>query len=334
MDYQTKQQKLLIVAELLNGDLAPITLELARSGREITNQMGAKLCGAVVGNDVNTIAKRMAKIVDEVYMLDHFLLKTFQAELFAYALENLCKEINPFIVIMGHNLQNLTLAPKLAYRLGAEIITDCISLTVKLPDNNILVTKAVFGAKFLSTFNFENTRCVVTLRPGSVEPIDPIFKEGIVIPFSLNLDPSMIKVKTIKAVKEEDVSLDKADVIVSGGRGVRDAEGLQLLYDLIKAFKKHFSHVELGGSRPLVDLHIIPSSRQIGLTGKIVAPKLYLAIGISGSLQHVTGIMKAKKIIAINVDPKSNIFKVADYGIVGKFEDILPPLIKKLEESV
>jgi electron transfer flavoprotein alpha subunit len=139
-------------------------------------------------------------------------------------------------------------------------------------------------------------------------------------------------VECTKRIKEESISLSKANAIVSAGRGVKDLDGISRLKGLIHILGTYFNRVELGASRPLVDTHVVPSSRQVGLTGEKVAPELYIAIGISGSLQHVTGILGAKKIVAINSNPKAPIFQVADYGIIGNFEEVVPALIKKLEE--
>jgi electron transfer flavoprotein alpha subunit len=178
----------------------------------------------------------------------------------------------------------------------------------------------------------ENPPYLVTLRSKAWEPIIPRAKKGEVIPFSPVLEEASIKLECTKKVREESINLNKADAIVSAGRGVKDAEGLSQLSGLINILGNYFRRVELGASRPLVDAHLVPSSRQVGLTGEKVAPELYLAIGISGSSQHVTGILGAKKIVAINSNPKAPIFQVADYGIIGNFEEVVPALIRKLKD--
>jgi electron transfer flavoprotein alpha subunit len=244
----------------------------------------------------------------------------------------LCEKMNPNAVLIGCTLDNLSLAPRLAYELGVEVITDCINLAIEPSTGCLLCTKPVYGAKVISTFKLERKPYMATLRPKTAEPIRPRPNLGEIIHFDPLIDENLIKVEMIERIKEESVSLDKAATIVAGGRGIKDAKGLEQLKELIKALRKYFTNVELGASRPLVDAHLVPSSRQIGLTGEKVSPELYIAVGISGSLQHLTGLLGAKKIIAINSDPKAPIFKVADYGVIGSFEEVVPAFKRKLEE--
>jgi electron transfer flavoprotein alpha subunit len=173
---------------------------------------------------------------------------------------------------------------------------------------------------------------MATIRPKAMEPIGPSSATGKIIHVDPVIDEPTVKVEVIEKINEETVSLNRAEAIVAGGRGVKNAEGLKQLRELVEVLERYFGRVELGASRPLVDARLVPSSRQIGLTGEKVAPELYIAVGISGSLQHLTGILGAKKIIAINTDPKANIFKVADYGVIGNFEEVVPALKRKLEK--
>jgi electron transfer flavoprotein alpha subunit len=213
-----------------------------------------------------------------------------------------------------------------------EVITDCIQLAIETGTGHLLCRKPVYGAKFIATFKLEKKPYLVTLRSKAWEAITPRATNGEVIHITPFFEEASVKVECTKKIKEESISLSKANAIVSAGRGVKDLEGINRLKGLINILNSYFNRVELGASRPLVDAHVVPSSRQVGLTGEKVAPELYIAIGISGSLQHVTGILGAKKIVAINNNPKAPIFQVADYGIIGNFEEVVPALIKKLEE--
>ena len=270
--------------------------------------------------------------MDEVYCINHPQLENFNSELYVNALEQLYQKVNPDVILMGCTLDNLDLAPRLAYRMGVQVITDCVQLAVEPETGYLLCTKPVYGAKVSSVFKLVKKPYMITLRPKAVQVIDLGSAKGKIIQFDPIIDKSLVKVRTVEKIKEETVSLNRAEAIVAGGRGVRDAEGLDQLKELVKVLKKYFSKVELGASRPLVDAHLVPSSRQIGLTGEKVAPELYIAVGISGSLQHLTGILGAKKIIAINTDTKANIFKIADYGVIGSFEEVVPALKRRLEE--
>ena len=330
-----KQDKarVLVFAEREGQEIPPITLELLQAGRELADQRGGNLCSVVLGNNIDNLSEEISQYSDEVYSLDHPLLASFDPEFHTSALYQLCHHVNPAAILMGHTVNNQHVAPKLAYEMGMEVITDCIQLAIETGTGHLLCSKPVYGAKFIATFKLEKKPYLVTLRSKAWEPIIPRATKGELIHITPVLDGASLKVECTESIREERISLNKADAIVSAGRGVKDAEGgLSRLNGLLEALGSYFSRVELGASRPLVDAHLVSSSRQVGLTGEKVAPELYIAIGISGSLQHVTGILRAKKIVAVNTDPKAPIFQFADYGIVGDFEEVVPALIRKLEE--
>jgi electron transfer flavoprotein alpha subunit len=327
-----ENSKVLVFVEREGHEVIPITFELLQAGRELADQVGGSLCSAVLGSEIDHLSQEISQYADEVYSLDHPLLASIAPEFHVSALNQLCQSLNPAAVLMGHTLNNQALAPKLAYQTGMEVITDCIQLAIEAGTGGLLCFKPVYGAKFIATFRLEKKPFLVTLRSKAWGLIAPRAKRGEVIPFAPALEEVPIKVESAKRVKEENINLSKAEAIVSAGRGVKDVEGLGRLSGLVNVLGAYFSRVELGASRPIVDAHLVPSSRQVGLTGEKVAPELYIAIGISGSLQHVTGILGAKKIVAINSNPKAPIFQVADYGVVGDFVEVIPALIKKLEE--
>jgi electron transfer flavoprotein alpha subunit len=323
---------ILILAEREGQGIASITLELLGMGKKIAHDMKKTLCVATIGHQIARPTGEISKYVDKVYSMDHPLLANFHGELYASALEQLCRNVNPEAVLMGHTLGNLDLAPRLAYKMEVQTITDCVQLTMERETGSLLCSKPVYGGKAVTTLKLKKKPFIVTLRPKVMEPSEPGPVQGEIIDFNPSINEFTARVQLIETIREESVSLNKAEVIVAGGRGIKDAEGLKLLKELVRVLKRYFNRVEFGGSRPLVDARLIPSSRQIGLTGEKVAPAIYIAVGISGSLQHVTGIVGAKKIIAINSNPKAPIFGTADYGVIGNFEDVLPALMRKLEE--
>jgi electron transfer flavoprotein alpha subunit len=331
-DISREGGRILVLAEREGRGFASITFELVGIGRKIVNDSKATLCVAILGHEISDATREIAKFADEVYSLDHPLLQNFKPELYSNALEQLCQKVNADIVLMGCTLNNLDLAPRLAYKIGAQVITDCIDLAIEPETGHLLCTKPIYGAKVISTFKLERKPYMVTLRRKAAEPGTPRPDQGKIVHFDPVIDETLVKVETIERIKEESVSLDKAAAIVAGGRGIKNAEGIEQLKELTRVLRKYFAKVELGASRPLVDAHLVPSSRQIGLTGEKVSPELYIAVGISGSLQHLTGILGAKKIIGINTDPKAHIFNVADYGVIGPFEEVLPALKGMLEE--
>jgi electron transfer flavoprotein alpha subunit len=324
--------RIFVLVEREGPTIAPITFELLGMGKRIVTELRGILCAVTIGHEVIDISSKITHFVDEVYSVDHLQFKSFKAELYINVLEQLYQDVNPDVVLMGCTLNNLDLAPRLAYRMGVPVITDCIRLAVEPETGHLLCTKPVYGGKITSILKLMKKPYMVTLRPKAMEPVGPGSATGRIIDVDPVIDESTVKVEMIEKINEETVSLDRAKAIVAGGRGVKNAEGLGQLKELVGVLKKYFGKVELGASRPLVDAHLVPSSRQIGLTGEKVAPELYIAVGISGSLQHLTGVLGAKKIIAINTDTKANIFKVADYGIIGSFEEVVPALKKKLDE--
>jgi electron transfer flavoprotein alpha subunit len=276
-------------------------------------------------------SQTLASYVHEVYFLDDHRFDQFAPELYASALEKLCRTLNPDALLLGGSLDSLDIASRLASGLGADVITDCVRVDVGAGSRDMLCTKPVYNGAILATFKLNKKPCVLTIRPKAAESPEPNFEAGKIVPFDADENEPVVKVTLIEKIEEEHVDISEAKAIVSAGRGVKDSEGIDTLIDLIRTLRQFFSIVELGGTRPLVDSKLIPSSRQVGLTGKKVAPEIYIAVGISGSMQHVSGITGANKIIAINSSPDAYIFKVADYGVVAEYEEVVPAFRKKLE---
>lgn len=327
-----QDKKILILAETEDGEIGSMTLGLLRAGRGLADKIKGELCTAVLGHNVSEPAIEIAYFSDEVYLLDNTLLATFQVDFYTNTLEQLCRKIDPDIVLMGHTIDNLDLAPRLAYRMGTQLITDCIDFDIDPESWHLLCTKPVYGDNAVAIFMCTKKPQMATLRPNIMEDMERGSTKGKVINFEPTIDKSTVQLELVESVKGESVRLDKADAIVAGGRGIHKIEGLQRLEELIEILRRYFSKVELGASRPLIDAGWLPHSRQVGLTGEKASPELYIAIGISGALQHLTGIFRSKKIVAINKDEQAPIFNYADYGIVGDYEEVVPALIEKLKE--
>ena len=216
--------------------------------------------------------------------------------------------------------------------MGTQLFTDCIALDVDPEKGTLIYTKLIYGGNATAIFTAERKPEIATLRPEMMEPMEQDCHKGNIISLTVDIDESTAGVKLVERFSEETIRLDKADAIVSGGRGVKEYEGLKELEGLVEVLKRHFDKVELGASRPLIDAGWLPTSRQIGLTGEKVSPDLYIAVGISGASQHLSGITRSKKILAINTDPQAPIFNSADYGIVGNYEEIVPAFSRKLSE--
>jgi len=325
-----KKRRILILAEREGRKIAPITFELLGMGKGLSHDLKGTLCTTILGNEIDDLSNEVAHFSDEVYSLNHVLLEEFQVDLYAHALEGLCRNIFPDVVVMGHTLDNLDLAPRLAYKLGTELITDCVDLEIEAEGKHLLCKKPVYSENAIASFLIEKKPLMATLRPGSLRDVERRVTKGKIVHFHPAIDKSLMKTELVEKIPGESVSLDKADAIVAGGRGIKSIGGLKDLEELVDVLKKYFPKVELGASRPLIDAGWLPHSRQLGSTGEKANPNLYIAIGISGAPQHLSGILGSKKIVAINKDEQAPIFESADYGVVGEYENVIPALIKKL----
>jgi len=325
--------EVLILGEIKDGSPDLRTLELLGAGKKLGDGAGGGCSILLMGDAVSGAADKAAAYGPHtVYRVEHPLLKGFQPDLWLSALEQACRRIHPSVLLMSHGFVGMDLGPRLACRLNSRLTTDCIDLSIDPEDGLLLRTKPVSGGNAISVFKCPGKPQLATVRGKVFAPAEPGQTPGEMEDIQVEIDPSMIRVESIEIVEEETVSLDKANVVVAGGAGLGEADGFELLEELAAALRKSFSNVMIGCSRVAVDKGWISSDHQVGLTGTMISPDIYVAVGISGAIQHLVGMVHSKKIIAINTDPGCNIFKVADYGIVEDYEDIVPALVEKLEE--
>lgn len=325
--------ELLVLGEIKDGALDSRTLEMLSAGKDLAQEAGSKLSLVLMGESVGDVAQSVATYGPEtVYQIEDPLLKGYNSDLWLAALEQFCKETRPQMLLMAHSFIGAELGPRLACRLDSRLTTDCIDLAVDSAEGRLLGTKAVSGGNAISVFKCAGATQMVTVRGNVFPPAEAGNSAGSVVPFTVNIDESMSLTESLEIVVEDTVALDKARVIIAGGAGLGDEDGFEMLEELAEKLSESFGSVMIGCSRMAVDKGWISSDHQIGLTGTIIAPDIYVAVGISGAIHHLVGMVHSKKIIAINTDPSCNIFKVADYGIVEDFETILPELIDKLEE--
>jgi electron transfer flavoprotein alpha subunit len=323
----------LILGEVKEGSLDIRTLELMGIGKKLAGDLGAGLSVALVGDAASALAEQAVSYgPDRVYKLEHRLLKGFNPDLWLASLEQACKEINPKIFLMSHGPMGMELGPRLAFRLNTRLTTDCVDLSIDPEDGLLLRTKPVSGGNAISKFKCPGEPQLATVRGKVFEPAEAVDGKGEIVDVAPEIDESMIKVESIEVVKEDVVALDKANVVVAGGAGLDDEEGFEILQELAETLSKYFGSVMIGCSRVAVDKGWISSDHQVGLTGTMISPDIYIAVGISGAIQHLVGMIQSKKIIAINTDPGCNMFKVADYGIVEDYEKVIPALVERLEE--
>jgi electron transfer flavoprotein alpha subunit len=323
----------LVFGEISEGKLSAIATELLGCGRKLADDLGQELSAVLVGSGVGSYAQEaIAFGADKVYVVDDPLLKDYQPDSYVVALEKVAKQVMPQIILLGQTSIGSDIAPRLAFRLETAATLDCVALEIDTGSKRLLQTKPVYGGNAQAVFVFETDPQIVTVRAKSMTPMPrDDSKKGEVVNIDAGIDPSVIKVKVLEKVKEEveGIKLEDAAVIVSGGRGIGGDEGFKKLEELAKFMKG-----AVGATRPACDNGWMPDKAQVGLTGKIVTPDLYIAVGISGASQHMAGCSGSKTIVAFNKDPEANIFKMAHYGVVGDWKKTFPAFAEKIKELV
>ena len=321
----------MIYGEVIEGKLSAMATELLGCGRELADELGQELSAVLVGSDVSNLAQEaIAFGADKVYVVDDPLLKDYQADAYVAVMEKVAKQAMPQILLLGQTSVGRDLAPKLGFRLGTAATTDCVALSIDPDSKRLLLTKPVYGGSAQAIYTSESDPQIATVRAKVMSPLAPdTSKKGEVITIEAGLEESAIRTKVLEKVKEEveGIKLEDAPVVISGGRGIAGPEGVEQLTELAKLMKG-----AVGASRPACDSGWVAETLQIGLTGKIVTPDLYIAIGISGSSQHLAGCSSSKTIIAINKDAEANIFKVAHFGVVGDWKKVFPAFAEKVKE--
>lgn len=323
----------LICGEILEGNITTVTRELLNTGRDLGDKLKQPLHLLLVGPDTEDAAQEGIFLgADKVYWISHPSFYETTPEDYLVPILEACEQTSPLIIIFGHTDMGRDIAPRLAAKQGSSVCMDCISLDIDRDTQSLLQSKPVYGGNAVAvwTSHKEHAPYIVTLRPRSSQPAEPDTdrkREVISLAFS---DPSSSSQSTLlKTVKEEvkGIKLEDAKVIVAGGGGIAGPEGFELLQDLARILRG-----TVGISRVPCDEGWMPKSLEIGQTGHLVSPDLYLAVGISGAPQHLAGCTSAKCIVAINKDPEANIFREADLGIIADYREALPALIDKIKE--
>lgn len=310
-----------------------VGLELLSVGRGLADKQGGKLCGIVIGNNVDSSVKAAASHgADLVYVVEGKEYEHYTTDAYAHALCTLVEKYGPTSILIGATNNGRDLGPRVSCRLKTGLTADCTSLAIDEESGNVAWTRPAFGGNLMATILCPDNRPQIgTVRPG-------VFKKGDadegrsaeIVKEDIHVEASAIRTELIEVIKElagELVDLEGAEIIVSGGRGVGGPDG----FKPVKALAEALGGV-VGASRAAVDSGWISHSHQVGQTGKTVGPKIYIACGISGAIQHVAGMSSSKTIIAINKDETAPIFNVADYGVVGDLFEILPVLTAEINK--
>jgi electron transfer flavoprotein alpha subunit len=321
----------LVCGEVVEGKLAAITAEMLGGGRKLAEKLGEELSVVLLGSEVKGLAaEAIALGADKVYVVDDPVLKDYQTDAYVMAMENVVNQLSPRVLLLGQTSMGRDLGPRLAFRLKTALSMDCTELDIDAESKLLIQTRPVYGGNARAVFTTESLPQMSTVRAKAMSPLQrDDSRKAEVVDIPSGVDPSKIMAKFVQKVKEEvvGVKLEEAPAVVGGGRGIGGPDGFKQLEDLARLFKG-----AVGATRPAIDNGWVPSSIQVGLTGKIVAPELYIAIALSGSSQHMAGCSGSKTIVAINKDPEANIFREAQFGIVADWKQAVPAFTEKVQE--
>ncbi|MDO5047796.1 MAG: electron transfer flavoprotein subunit alpha/FixB family protein [Anaerococcus sp.] len=315
-----------------DGSALNVGLELLNPGRKMADVLKEKLYAVIIGSDVSKAIEEVKDYgVDGVISVNGDVYKEYNTEVYAHALHTLVQKYQPNVILVGATNLGRDLAPRVSSRLGTGLTADCTELDVDFETGNIKWTRPTFGGNLMAQILCPDSRPQMgTVRPGVFSKAEKDRKEEIEeISEDITYDKE-IRTKILDFIPREegdDVDLAGAEYIVSAGRGIGDPSKIKIVEDFANALG-----ATLGSSRPLVDAGWISHSHQVGQSGTTVGPKIYIAVGISGAIQHLAGIGASDIVIAINKDPDAPIFDVADYGIVGDLFEVVPKLTQLIKE--
>jgi len=327
----SENKDILVYCEAAGGKLTSMATELLGAGSRLAPASGGELSAVLIGSDVSGPAQEaIAYGARKVYVVEDPYLKDYATEPYLVVLEKVIRQAAPEIILLGQTAAGRDLAPWLAFHLNTGATMDCTALEIDPARKRLLMTRPVYGGNAQAVQVCETDPQIATVRNKAVAPLaKDSARQGQVIKVMAGIDPAAIKTRVIERKVEAaaGVKLEEARVVVSGGRGIGSAAGFKQLEEIAAILKG-----AVGATRPPCDKKWIADTQQIGLTGKVVSPDLYIAVGLSGASQHLSGFSSAKTIVAINKDPEANIFKVAHYGIVADWKAILPAFTAKLKE--
>ena len=319
-----------VFAEQREGKLAKVALQLLGRARDLADELEQKVVAVLIGHNITHLAKELiAYQADTVYIADDERLKDYLTLPFTTIITGLIKRYKPNIFLYGATFIGRDLAPRIAQRVNTGLTADCTRLTIEEDTGLLDQTRPAFGGNIMATIQTPDHRPqMATVRPGimKVKPFDPD-RSGEIINVTPEIEQDDLIARIIEVAKDSraKVNLEEAKIIVSGGRGVGSKEGFVILEELAELLG-----AEVGGSRVAVESGFIEQDHQVGQTGKTVAPELYIACGISGSIQHRAGMSTSKIIVAINKDPEAQILTVSDYAIIGDLHEVIPVLTREL----
>lgn len=323
-------QGVFAIAEQRDGEIRKISYEMVSEGRRLADVLGQELTAVLLGSNVKDKAAELGQHgADRILVAEDARLDPYTTDAYVSVIAQLVKEGDPAVLLMGASVQGKDLSARLAANLDVGMAQDCTNFSIE--DGNLVAVRPIYAGKAYTKVTFENSwPQVATARPNVMTISEPdSSRSAEIIDAAFTLDDDALKTKVVDVVKDESgkVDLTEADKIVSGGRGMKGPENYKILEDLADLIG-----ATVGASRSAVDAGWRPHSDQVGQTGKVVSPNLYIACGISGAIQHLAGMSTSKVIVAINKDEDAPIFQKADYGVVGDLFDVVPALTEEVKK--
>lgn len=318
-------RKILVLGEVRDGALRNVSFEAVAAGKVAAD--GGEVVGVLIGESVQSLGNELIQYgADRVVTVEDEKLKQYTSDGYSQALLQVIESENPEGLIIGHSAQGKDLAPRIASKLDSGLISDVTS--IEEAGGNVVFVRPIYSGKAFEKKIIKDGLIFATIRPNNIAPLaKDESRTGEVSSLSVDIKDLRAIIKEVVRKATEGVDLSEAKIVVAGGRGVKSAEGFEPLKELADVLG-----AAVGASRGACDAEYCDYSLQIGQTGKVVTPDLYIACGISGAIQHVAGMSNSKVIVAINKDPEANIFKVADYGIVGDLFEVVPKLTEEFKK--
>lgn len=316
---------ILVIGEALDNTLRNVSFEAIAAAKKMQND--AEVVAVVLGKEGTGVqAEEMIKYgADRAITVEHANLENYTSEAYGQAVLEIIEAESPYGLVMGHTAIGKDLTPKIASRLEIGLISDVID--IELDDDSEVFTRPIYSGKAFEKKTISEGLVFITIRPNNIAMLEKDDERtGNIESRDIDVQDLRTIIKEIIRKKSEGVDMSEANVVIAGGRGVRSKEGFDTLYELADVLG-----AAVGASRGACDADYCDYSLQIGQTGKVITPDLYIAVGISGAIQHLAGMSNSKVIVAINKDPEANIFNVADYGIVGDLFDVMPKLIEEIK---
>ncbi|OQY07876.1 MAG: electron transfer flavoprotein subunit alpha [Desulfobacteraceae bacterium 4572_123] len=316
-------QGVLAIAEQIDGVFRKVTYEALSEGKRMADSLGCDLTALVLGSDVENISKDLGKYgAERILVADNPALSEYLTDAYTNVVADIIEKENPATVILGASVQGKDLSARLSARLGAALAVDCVAVNVE--NESLIVTRPMYGGKILVDVALEGKLRIVAIRPNAMSIAESAGAGSVE---KLDVDAGKIDLNFVeKKLETGKIELTEADVVVSGGRGMGGND-----YSIVEGLAELLEGA-VGASRSAVDEGWRPQSDQVGQTGKVVSPNLYIAAGISGAIQHLAGMSSSKVIVAINKDSEAPIFSKADYGIVGDLFEVLPLITEEIKK--